>query len=533
MAFESLSFRHNFHMGDIPHRWVPLIHLYDPDLPLFPIYYFHVLNPGIQSPARPTREDRAFGYVEHIRVREEGGIDVGLVTNKNLSLGTNSGYREAVEREVRSRFGINDPVKHSDVSSAFEAPNESANHVLSELWHRVVANAYGNLLPFGRLWDEVLGLARFVASWNPPSGRKGELIMTHYFATRFGERVQAASGIPQLDFFLLPTVVELLDESNPLTDFGRYRDLVLVADQFAGLNGEEVDVDGVRLTGFRSRPGEGRLDRAKFSAILERDIDSPLQPTAIECNNTFDKNSQRTVIFLLMLDDIRKGRLKPESLTSSQCGSIYEGLKGSYQAPKVIQIYAQQCFGNRDAFPIDTWMESLMRWPLSVWPRTRIRNPARTVFMGTRGLGKVERLLWVTSQSRKVHSSACDDAVWCIKYGADTGAGGDDREPRGANPFACNICLAAVRQKCPAFAEIKNKTVGFNGASPTADFQVTTSNGDNTRANQSFTECTGFSIYSRVVDRFSPSDCPEGFRPFPAVGHDGAELTVQDFVDRY
>lgn len=66
MPFESLSFRHTFHFADIPHRWLPLISLYDPDLPLFPIYYFHLLRNNLTPGARPLITDRAFGYVEHL-----------------------------------------------------------------------------------------------------------------------------------------------------------------------------------------------------------------------------------------------------------------------------------------------------------------------------------------------------------------------------------------------------------------------------------------------------------------------------------
>jgi hypothetical protein len=45
----------------------------------------------------------------------------------------------------------------------------AANPFLAEVWERVVSNHYDGKLPFGRLWDEVLGLARWVASWNSPS----------------------------------------------------------------------------------------------------------------------------------------------------------------------------------------------------------------------------------------------------------------------------------------------------------------------------------------------------------------------------
>jgi hypothetical protein len=527
MPFESLSFRHTLQITEVPHRWLPLIHLYDPDLPLFPIYYFHALRSDLAAGARPRAEDRVFGYVEHIRVRDAGGIEAGLVTNKDLALPANNAFRASAEFEVRARFGVIDPVTIADVSNSFQPPLQHANQVLAELWHRVIANAYGNLLPFGRLWDEVLGLARFVASWNAPAGRKSELIQTHYFATRFGQFIQAAAGIPQVDFHLLPTATELLDQANPLSDFSGFRDLLRVAEAFAAHYGTVRAVGSVNITAF-NRPAPGRLNsQALFNIIDGGHIPNNLRPAAVECFNTFDKGPQRTVIYLLMLNDLRHGLLQPGALTPAQCGSIYDGLARSYQSPKVIEIYAQQCFGNRHAMPIDTWIDTFLKWPLLVYPTERSQTPYTDVFSHAVGLGKVERLLWVTGQARKVHSSACDDAVWCVKYGSDAG-------PRGANPLACNICLEAIRNHCPAYAAIRHKTVGFNGAAPAADFQVSTSIGNNVTPHQTFLTCTGRSIYAAIEDNFSPADDPSGFAPFPQPGHAaGAQFTVEEFVERY
>lgn len=526
MPFESLSFRHTIHLQEVPHRWLPLIHLYDADLPLFPIYYFHVLQDGLADGARPLVDQRAFGYVEHIRVCPDGGIDVGIVVNKNLSLPSSGHFSGPVEREIRERFGIQNPVRLADVATAFHPPLDRANPLLAEMWHRVVANAYGNLLPFGRLWDEILGLARFVASWNAPAGRKSELIQTHYFATRFGERVHAAAGIPQVDFHLFPTARELLDRANPLTDFPRMADLLRVADLLTQHHGDHVDVGGLRLTRFLN-PVRGRFNsEALFSILHGPNIPPSLRPAAVECFNTFDKGPQRTVIYLMMLHDLRHGLLQPGGLTAAQCGSIYDGLGATYQSPKVIEIYAQQCFGNAQAMPIDTWIDTFLKWPLCVYPIGRTQEPYTEVFRQATGLGKVERLLWVTGQARKVHSSACDDAVWCVKYGSGEG-------PRGANPMACNICLEAIRACCPAFAAIRDLTVGFNRAGRGSNFHVETSASDNSTPNQTFIRCRGHSIYGPICDEFSADDSPEGFASFPVAGHTGQPMTVAEFVARY
>ena len=72
MPFEALSEKHEFLIPDFPEEWLPLVYLYDPDLPLFPIYYFHVLDPELAPGHRPSERDRAFGYVHHVNLEPSG-----------------------------------------------------------------------------------------------------------------------------------------------------------------------------------------------------------------------------------------------------------------------------------------------------------------------------------------------------------------------------------------------------------------------------------------------------------------------------
>ena len=526
MAFESLSCRHVFTIADLPHRWLPLIHLYDPDLPLFPVYYFHTL-PDLPKGHRPALTERAFGYIEKVNLTEVGA-EVTVVTNKNLSLPSGVAYLDPVRRAVRERLGLETSVTISDIKSAFMSPLDYANDVLVEIWHRVVDNAYGNRLPFGRLWDEVLGLTRFVASWNPQSGRKGELIQTHYFASRFGVRIQSSGNIPQVDFFLLPTIQELLDTSNPLTGFPQFADLVETAHLFQSGYCSLVELKDLVVSKFEN-PGKGKFNTEGLLGIIAgRKIPYQYRPSAIECFNAFGKGPQRTVIYLMLLDDIRKKRIDIAALTPEQCGSIYDGLGGTYQSPKVIEIYAQQSFGNPSAMPIDTWIDTFLKWPLRIYPTNKMKNVYQYIFSHSCNLGKVERLLWVAGQARKVHSSACNDALWCLKYDSEG-------RPRGANPLACNICLQSVRNTCPAYAQIKQSIVAFNKRSlKKVDFIIQTSAHNNKSSDQAFVSCEGYDIYGyHLSDDFSPADAPYGFAPYPSSAHHGENVTVETFVNTY
>lgn len=525
MPFESLSFRHRFSIQNFPNRWQPLIHLYDADLPLFPIYYFHAISNQIVAGNRPGFADRVFGYVERINLVAHRTIDIYIITNKDLALQQNDEYKTIAEREVKERLGLNDPVSINDILNAFAPPLNYANAILVELWNRVVTDTYDNSLPFGRLWDEILGLTRFVASWNSPSGRKGELIQTHYFSSKFGERIQSAGNIPHLDFFLLPTISELIDVTNPLNLFPKYSGLVEIANRFQQNNCGLVNIGTISLSRFINTGG--KLNTARTLSILrEAYIPPNLRPYGVECFNAFDKGPQRTVIFLMMLSDLRAGRLSPSLLNNNTLGSMYDSLKKTYQSPKVLHIYAQQSFGHTEAIPIDVWIETFFYWPLNIIKSLPTQNPHQFLLSHSNNLGKVERLLWVTAQARKVHSSACNDAVWCIKYSSLS-------EPRGSNPLACKICLPSVRNVCPAYSDNRNVIVVFNAPPNINQFSIATESGNNTTPNQKFISCSGRSIYKHILDDFSPADNPLGFAPYPSPNHNGAPLTLDQFINLY
>lgn len=518
MPFEPLSFRHSFEISNFPARWLPLLHLYDPDLPLYPIYYFHKTE---ENNRRPSEEQRVYGYIEKVNLKEIGGATITVITNKNLERPANVNYKRLVLNEVNERLGLINPVTIDDIRNTFTGPLVYANGVLTELWHKVVGTAYGNKLPFGKLWDEVFGLTRFVSSFNSPGGRKGELIQTHYFSTRFGERMQCASDMPKVDFYLLPTINELTDLTNPLSIFPLFRKLVDVANVFRNDTCIPVEVGNIELSKF-TNPGAGRLTGKKLKSIFARLFNTEdMKSIAEECFNTFDKGAPRTIIYLMMLSDIRQGRLKPSELNSQQFSAMYTKLKGSYQSPKVIHIWAQQAFGNPCAVPVDVWVKTFFKWPLN------IGKDMENIFLQSRNLGKTERLIWVSAQARKVHSSACNDAIWCIKKTSKVKA-------RGANPFACNICDQAIRNVCPAYAVIRDEKIVFNSRkSKRVMFKVKTGKKNNRVRNQKFTVCEGESIYSKIIDDFSPGDVPNGFGPYPHVNHDGQQITVSQFIDYY
>jgi len=254
------------------------------------------------------------------------------------------------------------------------------------------------------------------------------------------------------------------------------------------------------------------------------------------------------VIYLMFLNDLRQvltpvpntlpagahhPRLNPANLSAADAADIAVNM-GGWQSKKVISIYSQQCHGNHHCFPMDTWIAAFLWHPLRVakynaksgqssGSAANILAISNFISSATL-LGKVERLLWVTAQARKIHSPVCDDALWCVKASGDLKA-------RGANPLACNACHAPIRTVCPAYLSIQGQAVAFNGSDPDADFDIITSAGDNVTHGQRFERCE---TEQGVIDEDTTTDWAIAFGTYPNPAHpDGASMTVEEFVDLY
>jgi NAD-dependent dihydropyrimidine dehydrogenase PreA subunit len=230
-------------------------------------------------------------------------------------------------------------------------------------------------------------------------------------------------------------------------------------------------------------------------------------------------------------------RINPALLSAADAAEIFLHLD-AFQSKKVIAIYSQQCHGNHHCLPVDTWIAAFLAYPLAAaeyntgsgTPRATNANLAAVaVFIGAANhFGKVERLLWITAQARKIHSTVCNDALWCVKESGDSKA-------RGANPLTCKACNVAIRNVCPAHLAIEHLIVAFNGSDAEAPFNLITSSADNTTQGQRFARCEGHGDMEGLLDEDTPTDSAGSFTvPYPAQGHqNGAVLSVEDFIALY
>ncbi|MBD3948897.1 hypothetical protein I4Q36_04910 [Tuanshanicoccus lijuaniae] len=104
------------------------------------------------------------------------------------------------------------------------------------------------------------------------------------------------------------------------------------------------------------------------------------------------------------------------------------GLKLKGYSEKATACFLQQGFSNTEAIPIDTWIETFFNYPLGINERIEFFNQFNN-------LGKLERLILLSSQSNKTNMKTFFDVLWCQRYGT-TG----NKQLRGINPIACYSC---------------------------------------------------------------------------------------------
>jgi hypothetical protein len=148
------------------------------------------------------------------------------------------------------------------------------------------------------------------------------------------------------------------------------------------------------------------LDNETMLTVMNRE-NGRAKEALFENHSAFNRGAHRSVIAMMMIHDLRMGYWHPDNFTPDVCANLYTLLKRarSWQAPKVIQLYAQQCFGAHSVLPIDTWIEAFLKWPLGFDIK---KHWHKELFNCSDVWGKIERLIWLAAQARKVHSSVAE-----------------------------------------------------------------------------------------------------------------------------
>ena len=133
-----------------------------------------------------------------------------------------------------------------------------------------------------------------------------------------------------------------------------------------------------------------------------------------------------------------------------------KGKKLKGYSEKSIACFLQQGFANEETIPIDTWVKTFYNFPLG------IRNQ-KDFFNSFDKIGKLERVIWLASQSNKTNMKNFFDILWCQRYGT-IGNG----KLRGVNPLACSLC--SLSDTCVGLSKKKSESVLISNTLTPKDF---------------------------------------------------------------
>lgn len=434
---ESVKYHSFIKISRFPIAWIPLIQLFDPYLPQFPIFYIHKIIKGNRIYGFPV-----FFDVLNMR-RENCDLRFFFLSNKNID--RSSDIKKNIGIELAERIGLINKITLRDLISSCKG-DKNLERMISELWNKNIKKAYGNCLPFGRLYEELFSIIRFTAAFNPSSGRKSEMQMVYDFISNYGERISVNPPWGHLEFFLLPTYENLLD--GKLDEFPRFKKLYAVMMKFfKNFYTEELELGKIKIkllpSGTFLTTSNGDQFRAKTENLRENGkITSQEKQIMDFLLDAFNRYPPRVRIFITFICNISQ-KNDYRHWGKDALKKLYFGdYKGKGMSPKVLSCFLQQGFGNPEFVPIDNWIEAFYRLVFNIGSKEEFLNKFSKI-------GRLERLFWILSQARKTNSQLVFDQLWCVKYGTP------NDQLRGPNPLSCYFC--SLRNSCSGFASIKKE----------------------------------------------------------------------------
>jgi len=412
-----------------------------------PMFYVHL------PPDR--HRDRLYGCAISIAPGKPAGEDmrefeIALALNEEPP---QESY-QALKDEIENRIGLSQAVTISEMRKKFSEQKEMVE--LAELlWPRLRAY-YGDMLPYGRLYDQVFGILRFACSFNTIGGRQQEYIMLSNLLARLGEKARVNPSIGLRSFRLLPHYSDF--GSGKWREFTTFSHNMKAIEEFGKSRlTEKVTVAGhtYNVLGHKFQAPQTNDKWTKLVSGLS----SPTQRVLTDIKEDLNRNFMRPLVLLTPLYNLVLGfpfhKVTGADFYAAEARAIY---------PKIHAAFLQQAFGQEDSIPVDMWIGTFYRELLQI-EDSRIPTLCK-------GLGKYERLVWLAAKLRKTNQPEFDDILFCIKTGVMRS---EERTtgsivPRTANPVSCALC--AWRPKCPRYRSLGNEEVAVGDEKPTAKLAV-------------------------------------------------------------
>lgn len=194
----------------IPLPWIPKIELYYPDLPQFPMIYINTYVNKQRILACPV----AVSY----QIEENSCNAIFTVLTNVESSELNN---EKIKLELSERIGYSEKISKSDVIDCCNG-NEQYIALFTDLWE-YIQSSYGEFVPYGKFYEEIFSIIRFVAAWQPKTGRQSEMRMLYNFMSAFGEKVEMPEKWSHLEFYAIPNLYDI--SNNHFSDFPKFSTL--------------------------------------------------------------------------------------------------------------------------------------------------------------------------------------------------------------------------------------------------------------------------------------------------------------------
>ena len=402
-------------LENIPIQWLPKIEIYYPDLPQFPIMYIHSWFEG----------KRIFAFPGAVSYDIKGSVCNGKF-HVLCNVEPNEGITDFLKSEIEERIGLSDPIT-KDIAVQTCNGDKQYENFMSDLW-QYIADSYGESIPYGRYYEEIYSISRFVSAWQPKTGRQSEMRMLYNFMSAFGEEVSLPKRWEHLECYTIPNLQDV--SSKEISDFEKFQILdSAMRKVFEHEFSKNVTISG---TDFRVMPKAWKQNKDVFIRLVslpmyQNGVLTEEERFSIErLVDAFNRHAWRAAYYISSYMTIDKDY---NSWSKEFFMDVYSrGNKLKGYSEKVIACFLQQGFKKEEIIPIDTWIETFYMYPLGIDNRQEFYSKFCL-------MGKLERIIWLASQANKTNMKNFFDLLWCQRYGT---IGNEDF--RGINPIACSEC---------------------------------------------------------------------------------------------
>lgn len=400
---------------NIPIQWIPKIELFYPDLPQFPIIYINSFNNNERILAFPVT-------VSYEIFNDYCNATFLLLSNQSQQ----SLNIDFIKHELENRIGISDKISEQDMIDCCNGNADYESFIL-DLW-KYIKISYGDYIPYGKYYDEMFSIVRFISAWQPKTGRQSEMRMLYNFLSIFGERAILPSKWKHLEIYILPNIIDV--ESNDLTEFDSFSILNnTIRKIFEKYFTKIVTIDSIEFYSMKKAWPRNKNDFIKTVSsplFFEGYLSENEKYTAERLVDAFNRHPWRAAYFISSYMNLDKNY---SNWSKDFFVKFYtNGSKLIGYSEKAMACFLQQGFLNTEAIPIDTWIETFYKYPLGI-------NDNIDFFNRFSNIGKLERLIWLSSQSNKTNMKTFFDVLWCQRYGTTRNS-----QLRGINPIACYSC---------------------------------------------------------------------------------------------